>query len=64
MLRAQYLGATVGMVGDAWAVAIRIPNMLQNLLGEGALSASFIPVYARLVAEGDEEEAGRVAEVH
>ena len=25
------------------------------------LSASFIPVYARLLAEGDEEEAGRVA---
>ena len=53
----QYLGATVGMVGDAWVMAIRIPNLLQNLLGEGALSASFIPVYARLVAEGDEEEA-------
>ena len=25
------------------------------------LSASFIPVYSRLLAEGDEEEAGRVA---
>ncbi|MEO5567421.1 MAG: murein biosynthesis integral membrane protein MurJ [Gemmatimonadaceae bacterium] len=61
MLRAQYFGATVGPVGDAWVMAIRIPNLLQNLLGEGALSASFIPVYARLVAEGDEEEAGRVA---
>jgi putative peptidoglycan lipid II flippase len=61
MLRTQYLGATIGMVGDAWVMAIRIPNVLQNLLGEGALSASFIPVYARLVAEGDEEEAGRVA---
>jgi putative peptidoglycan lipid II flippase len=60
-LRAQFFGATANIVGDAWTVAIRIPNMLQNLLGEGALSASFIPVYARLVAEGDEEEAGRVA---
>lgn len=35
--------------------------MLQNVLGEGALSASFIPVYARLLAEGRQEEARRVA---
>jgi putative peptidoglycan lipid II flippase len=34
---------------------------LQNLFGEGVLSASFIPVYARLLAEGDEEQSGRVA---
>jgi putative peptidoglycan lipid II flippase len=31
------------------------------LFGEGVLSASFIPVYARLLAEGKEEEADRVA---
>jgi putative peptidoglycan lipid II flippase len=43
--------------------AVRIPNMLQNLFGEGVLSASFIPVYAKLVAQGDEETAGRVAGV-
>ena len=41
--------------------AIRIPNLLQNLFGEGVLSASFIPVYAKLLAEGEEELAGRVA---
>jgi putative peptidoglycan lipid II flippase len=41
--------------------AIRIPNLLQNLFGEGVLSASFIPVYAKLLAEGEEETAGRVA---
>jgi putative peptidoglycan lipid II flippase len=46
---------------DAFTSAFRIPNFLQNLFGEGVLSASFIPVYARLLAEGDEEEAGRVA---
>ena len=46
---------------DAFMTAIRIPNLLQNLFGEGVLSASFIPVYARLLAEGDEEESGRVA---
>ncbi|HVW11207.1 MAG TPA: murein biosynthesis integral membrane protein MurJ [Bryobacteraceae bacterium] len=46
---------------DVFRVAFRIPNMLQNLFGEGVLSASFIPVYAKLLADGDEEEAGRVA---
>lgn len=56
---AHYLGA--GPVADALAAAFRIPNLLQNLFGEGSLSASFIPVYARLLAEGRREEAGRVA---
>lgn len=46
---------------DAFSAAFRIPNFLQNLFGEGVLSASFIPVYARLLADGDEREAGRVA---
>jgi putative peptidoglycan lipid II flippase len=46
---------------DAFSAAFRIPNFLQNLFGEGALSASFIPVYAALVARGDRREADRVA---
>lgn len=56
---AAYLGNT--FVTDAFRSAMRIPNILQNLFGEGALSASFIPVYARLLAEENHEEAGRVA---
>ena len=55
---ARYLG--VGAAVDAFRAALRIPNLLQNLLGEGVLSASFIPVYSRLLGD-DEEEAGRVA---
>src|SRR5688500_369827 len=46
---------------DAFMAAFRIPNFLQNLFGEGALSASFIPVYAALTARGDRHEATRVA---
>ena len=46
---------------DAFKAAIRIPNFLQNLFGEGVLSASFIPVYAALLARDDREEADRVA---
>ncbi len=55
----HYLG--LGAAADAFNVAFRIPNSLQNLFGEGVLSASFIPVYARLLAHGDEKEATRVA---
>jgi putative peptidoglycan lipid II flippase len=46
---------------DAFVAAFRIPNFLQNLFGEGALSASFIPVYAGLLAREDREEADRMA---
>ena len=47
---------------DVFRAAIRIPNFLQNLFGEGVLSASFIPVYARLRAMGKDEEASDVAD--
>ena len=46
---------------DAFRAAFRIPNLLQNLFGEGVLSASFIPVYARLLASNDKEEARKTA---
>lgn len=46
---------------DAFRAAFRIPNFLQNLFGEGVLSASFIPVYANLLARGRNDEARRVA---
>lgn len=56
---AHYLG--ISAVADAFRAALRIPRLLENLFGEGVLSASFIPVYARLLAEGRDEEASRVA---
>jgi putative peptidoglycan lipid II flippase len=56
---AHYFGSSGE--GDAFSAAFRIPNFLQNVFGEGALSASFIPVYAKLLAQDDEEEAARVA---
>ena len=46
---------------DVFKAAFRIPNFLQNLFGEGVLSASFIPVYARLLADKDENEARKTA---
>ena len=56
---AYYFGTSAA--GDAFSAAFRIPNFLQNVFGEGALSASFIPVYAKLLAQGDEKEARHVA---
>lgn len=46
---------------DAFRAAFRIPNFLQNLFGEGVLSASFIPVYSNLLAHGDEKKARQTA---
>ncbi len=56
---AHFFGA--GPVADAWKAALRLPNLLQNLLGEGTLSASFIPIYADLLDQGREREAARFA---
>lgn len=57
---AHYLG--ISDAAGAFNAAFKIPNFLQNIFGEGALSASFIPVYAKLLAEKNEKEAARVAD--
>ena len=57
---AHYFGNS--NAADAFRGAFRIPNFLQTLFGEGVLSASFIPVYARLRAEERHEEANQLAE--
>jgi putative peptidoglycan lipid II flippase len=49
---AHFFGASIA--ADAFTAAFRIPNFLQNLFGEGVLSASFIPVYRTLGARGDD----------
>lgn len=56
---AHYLGNSLSAA--AFKAALRIPNFLQNLFGEGVLSASFIPVYAGLLGKGEKEESDRVA---
>jgi len=58
-LIAHYLGA--GLVAAAFNGAFRLTNFLQNLFGEGVLSASFIPVYANALAREDVDEADRIA---
>ena len=63
LLRESLLRSVLGLgpAADAFTAALRIPNLLQNLLGEGSLSSSFIPVYSKLLSEGKEKEAGKAA---
>ena len=63
VVREGFLAAWLGTrsSADAFSAALRIPKLLQNLLGEGALSASFIPVYSQVLQRGDERRAGHVA---
>jgi putative peptidoglycan lipid II flippase len=56
---AHFLG--VSAFGDVFIAVFRGPNVVQNLLGEQALSASFIPLYAQLVATGRRQDAARFA---
>ena len=58
---AHYFGG-VSIYADALRSAIRIPNILSTLFGEGVLSAAFVTVYAKLRAQGEDEEAEHVAE--
>ena len=59
MVTSRVLG--LSLAADAFATAARIPNLLQNLLGEGVLSASFVPVYSQMLEGEDEQDAHRVA---
>lgn len=63
LLRASVFAHFFGVsaAGDAFNAAFRIPNMLRNLVGEGVLSASFIPEYAGLHARGRGAEARELA---
>ena len=56
---AHYFGSSDA--ADVFRAAFRIPNLLQNLFGEGALSASFIPVYVKLLDPESRDEADRLA---
>lgn len=57
---AHYFGNSDAL--DAFRTALKVPNLLQNLFGDQAISASFIPVYTQLwERDRNPEEARRVA---
>lgn len=51
----------VGVVSDAFFVAFRIPNLLRNLLAEGALSTAFIPTFTEYLEKKDKREVWQLA---
>lgn len=62
MLRDMAFSYFFGAAGlmDSWVIAFQIPNLARRLFGEGAASASFIPVYSEEL-QADPEKAGRLA---
>lgn len=59
VLIARLLGA--GPVADAFLAALRLPNLIRRVLGEGGLNAPFVPLYLAIKAERGEEAARRFA---
>ena len=47
----------IGRVWDAFVFAFMLPNFIRRLLGEGALSGAFIPLYAELLNKNGKKEA-------
>jgi putative peptidoglycan lipid II flippase len=59
MAYAGFMG--VGWVTDAFMLAFMIPNLFRRLLGEGALTAAFIPVFKEKEKLAGEKEMWRAA---
>lgn len=59
ILMARFLGA--GLVTDALFTAFKLPNLFRRVFAEGAFNAAFVPLYARRLEEGGEEDATRFA---
>ena len=61
MVFARVMGASAAAEVFIWA--FQLPNLLRRLLGEGAFSQGFVPLFARRIGkDGDLEDAGRFAE--
>jgi len=56
LIIAYFFGA--GGLADVWRMSLKIPNVIQNLLGEGTLSASVIPIYSELLEKKEDKSAG------
>ncbi len=50
-----------GFTYDAFVVAFRIPNLLRDLFGEGALSAAFVTVFSSYDAQKSTQETWQLA---
>jgi putative peptidoglycan lipid II flippase len=66
LIRDRATGAVLGMSGspvaDAFVIAFRLPNLFRRLFGEGALTASYLPVFTKQL-ETDRRKAWQLASV-
>src|SRR5512146_2822914 len=58
MVYARFMGD--GWVAGAFMLAFTVPNLFRRLLGEGALTAAFIPVFKEKEKQAGDEETWRV----
>lgn len=58
-LQSRLIGA--GALADTFSVAFRIPNLLRDLLAEGALSSAFVPTFTSYLVQEDRERAYQLA---
>lgn len=59
---AAVLGMSGSPVADAFVIAFRLPNLFRRLFGEGALAASYLPVFTKQL-EADRRKAWQLASV-
>lgn len=55
VLTAAYVGA--GPIGDAFFVALKLPNFFRRITAEGAFSVSFVPQYSKMIEAESKKEA-------
>src|ERR1043166_659545 len=61
MVYAAFMGNS--KVASAFTLAFQVPNLFRRLLGEGALTAAFIPIFKQKEIHAGEKEMGRTANV-
>ena len=63
LAREMVISSRFGTSGelDAYLAAFRVPDLLFQLMAGGALASAFIPTFAGLLAQGDEQAAWRLA---
>src|SRR3954464_13623980 len=59
MVYAAFMGNS--WVASAFALSFQVPNLFRQLLGEGALTAAFIPIFKKKEVQEGEAEMWRSA---
>src|SRR5713226_5454436 len=59
MVYAGFMGNT--WIASAFQLAFQVPNLFRRLLGEGALTAAFIPIFKKKEVHEGESEMWRAA---